>query len=135
MKAKINIFIYLKIYIYGDLIKSVWYRFDTENRKIQWIDLIFFTLDFTSRHFCISFKVRNYCKKCCQFYSSRCFFLCFLSSSVHSKTIFAAQKMKLSIHDFSSKWDQIRLRIWSHLLKKSLMEDFIFRAVKASHFS
>ena len=37
------------------------------------------------------------------------------------------QKMKLSIKDFFSKCDQIRrkLRIWSHLLKKSLMENFI----------
>ena len=40
--------------------------------------------------------------------------------------------MKFSIKDFSSKCDQIRgkLRIWSHLLKKSLMENFIFCAVK-----
>ena len=36
--------------------------------------------------------------------------------------------MKLSIKDFSSKRDQIRsfLRIWSQLLKKSLMENFVF---------
>ena len=42
-----------------------------------------------------------------------------------------AQKMKFSIKDFFSKCDQIRskLRIWSHLLKKSLMENFIFCAV------
>ena len=40
--------------------------------------------------------------------------------------------MKFSIKDFFSKCDQIRsfLRIWSHLLKKSLMENFIFRAVR-----
>ena len=39
-----------------------------------------------------------------------------------------AQKMKLSIKDFFSKCDQIRsfLRIWCHLLKKILMENFIF---------
>ena len=39
--------------------------------------------------------------------------------------------MKFSIRDFFSKCDQIRrkLRIGSHLLKKSLMENFIFRAV------
>ena len=43
-----------------------------------------------------------------------------------------AQKMKFSIKDFFSKCDQIRsfLRIWSHFLKKSLMENFIFCAVK-----
>ena len=42
-----------------------------------------------------------------------------------------AQKMKLSIKDFFSKCDQIRrkLRIWSHLLEKFLMENFIFWAV------
>ena len=42
-----------------------------------------------------------------------------------------AQKMKFSIKDFFNKCDQIRsfLRIWSHLLKKSLMENFIFCAV------
>ena len=39
--------------------------------------------------------------------------------------------MKFSIKDFFSKCDQIRrkLRIWSHLLKKCLMENFIFCAV------
>ena len=41
-------------------------------------------------------------------------------------------KMKFSIKDFFSRCDQIRrnLRIWSHLLKKCLMENFIFCAVK-----
>ena len=36
--------------------------------------------------------------------------------------------MKFRIKDLSSKCDQIRmkLRIWSHLLKKSLMKNFIF---------
>ena len=36
-----------------------------------------------------------------------------------------------SIKDFISKCDQIRrkLRIWSHLLEKTLMENFIFSAV------
>ena len=39
-----------------------------------------------------------------------------------------AQKVKFSIKDSFSKCDQIRRkqRIWSHLLKKSLMENFIF---------
>ena len=42
-----------------------------------------------------------------------------------------AQKMKFPIKNFFSKQDQIRrkLRIWSHLLKKSLTENFIFCAV------
>ena len=36
--------------------------------------------------------------------------------------------MRFSIKDFFSKCDQTRsvLRIWSHLQKKSLMENFIF---------
>ena len=42
-----------------------------------------------------------------------------------------AQKMKFSIKDFFSKCYQIRwkLQIWSHLLKKSLMENLIFCAM------
>ena len=38
-----------------------------------------------------------------------------------------SQKMNISIKDFFSKFDKIRrkLRIWSHLVKKSLMENFI----------
>ena len=42
------------------------------------------------------------------------------------------QKMKFSIKDFFSKCDQIhrKLQIWSYLLKKSLMESFIFCALK-----
>ena len=43
-----------------------------------------------------------------------------------------AQKIKFCIKDFFTKCDQIRRkpRIWSHLLKKSLMENFIFCAVE-----
>ena len=39
--------------------------------------------------------------------------------------------MKFSIKNFFSKYDQIRsfLRIWSNLLKKYLMKNFILRAV------
>ena len=46
---------------------------------------------------------------------------------VHLKE-YTAQKMKFSIKNFFSKYEQIRsfLQIWSHLLKKSLMENFIF---------
>ena len=46
-----------------------------------------------------------------------------------------AQKMKFSIKDFFSKFDQIHnflrfgLRIWSHLLTKLPMENFIICAV------
>ena len=49
----------------------------------------------------------------------------FYSSLLHC---FTAQKLKFSIRDFFSKCDQIhrKLRIWSHLQKTSLMENFIF---------
>ena len=42
-----------------------------------------------------------------------------------------AQKMKFSVKDFFSKCDHICsfLRIWSHLLNKSLIENFILWAV------
>ena len=45
--------------------------------------------------------------------------------------------MKFSIKHFFSKCDQIRnfLRVWSHLLKKSLMENFMFSAVLFSCMS
>ena len=48
----------------------------------------------------------------------------------------AAQKEKFSSKDFFSKCDQIRsfLRIWSHLLKKSFMENFIFCAVRLQEY-
>ena len=46
-----------------------------------------------------------------------------------------AQKMKFSTKDFISKCDQIRsfLRIWSHLLNKSFVQNFIFSAVELLH--
>ena len=51
--------------------------------------------------------------------------------SILNSTEITAQKMKFFIKDFLSKCDQIWsfLRIWSHLLKKSLMENFVFCAV------
>ena len=48
-------------------------------------------------------------------------------SSRSEDTNNTSQKMKFS-KDFFSKCDEI-LRIWSHLLKKSLMENFIFCAL------
>ena len=46
---------------------------------------------------------------------------------------YTVQKMKFSIKDFFSKYDQIqiqkKLRIWSLLLKKSFMKIFIFCTV------
>ena len=50
-------------------------------------------------------------------------------SSIFS--FFTVHNMTFSIKDFFSKCDQTlrKLRVWSHLLKKSLMENFIFCAV------
>ena len=53
-------------------------------------------------------------------------------TSTDSFTLFhTAQKMKFPIKNFFSKCDQIPsfLWIWPHLLKKSLMENFIFCVV------
>ena len=49
----------------------------------------------------------------------------------HEPLNVTAQKLKFSIKDFFSKCEQIHrnLGIWSHLLKKSLMENFNFCVV------
>ena len=64
------------------------------------------------------------------FHSSRKLKKIMITRSRFHRT-YTAQKMKFSIKDFFSKCDQIRslLRIWSHLLKKSLTENFIICAV------
>ena len=55
-------------------------------------------------------------------------------------TNFTAQKMKFPLKNFFRKCEQIcrKLGIWSHLLKESLMENFIFcgflRARLSKHF-
>ena len=52
-----------------------------------------------------------------------------------------AQKMKFFVKDFFSECDQIRrkLQIWSHLLKKSFMVNFIFLCIdsmsRSSHLN
>ena len=55
----------------------------------------------------------------------------FTFSHSRARLSYTAQKMKFSIKDFFSKFDQIRrkLRILSHVLNKSLMENFIFCAL------
>ena len=47
------------------------------------------------------------------------------------------QKMKFFINNFLSKCDQIhrKLRIWLHLLKKSLMKNVIFSTAKFLNYS
>ena len=60
-------------------------------------------------------------------WNSHIFFI-WITKGVAASPSQAAHKMKFFIKDFFSKYDQIRsfLRIWSYLLKKSLMENFIF---------
>ena len=60
-----------------------------------------------------------------------CILLAFIGNACSFIHPVTAQKMKFSIKDFFSKRDQICsfLRIWSHLLKISLMENFIFCVV------
>ena len=62
------------------------------------------------------------------------FFNCHGGGSCHVETtslLCSAQKMKIPIKDLFSKCDQFSsfLWTWSNLLKKSLMENFIFCAV------
>ena len=71
------------------------------------------------------------------FISSRIYYLSFdlvrlLNLRVKAAVV-TAQKMKFSIKDFFNKCDQVRsfLRIWSHLLKKTLMENFIYCALSS----
>ena len=68
---------------------------------------------------------------------SLCCYIVNILLNGHYYPINTTQKMKFSIKDFLSKREQIRrnLRIWSHLLKKSLMENFIFDAVKWKFFN
>ena len=62
---------------------------------------------------------------------SFCFWVRYQMDTISIISMITAQKMKFSITDFFSKCDQIRtfLQNWLHLLKKSLMENFIFCAV------
>ena len=47
---------------------------------------------------------------------------------VPKSTRLTVQKMKFSLKDFFRKYDQIprKRRFWPHLLKRSLMKNFIF---------
>ena len=66
-----------------------------------------------------------------RFSSFKGFDILTLIFNLKSQVYITAQKMMFSIKDLFSKFDQIRsfLQIWSHLRKKSLMENFIFCAV------
>ena len=63
---------------------------------------------------------------------------CLLSEHKELSKIFTKlhKKMKLPIKDFFSKYDQVCrfLWIWSHLQRKSLMENFNFCAVQVEEY-
>ena len=73
---------------------------------------------------CIDLILTN----CCGAFQNSCVIKTGLSDFHKMIVTVAAQKLKFSSNDFFSKCDEIcrKLRIWSHLLKKSLMENFIF---------
>ena len=76
-------------------------------------------------------KLLKQIERCCSF-SAKNMYVCF-----YRCVLVTAQKMKFSIKDFFSKCDQIRrkLRIWSYLVKKSLMKNFILSAACMCLFS
>ena len=88
---------------------------------IQDINLVRVLYIYWGRLKCSSLKIKCY-------YDPVFYFFMFYST---------APKMKFSIKDSFSKRDQKRsfLRIWSQLLKKSLMENYIFCAVPATIFT
>ena len=79
------------------------------------------------------FYVRTYNKKRPSQFLENQFFTNYQTYPLNSShsPLHTAQEMKFSIKDFFSKCDQIcwKLQIWSHLLRKSLMEIFIFCAL------
>ena len=54
--------------------------------------------------------------------------ICIHHLQMKRQKVYTGQKIKFSIKDFFSEYDQVRrkLRIWSHLLKESFMEIFFF---------
>ena len=48
-----------------------------------------------------------------------------MAYQLQSEQMWHCTKLEFSIQDFFKKWDQIH-KIWSHVLKKSQIENFIF---------
>ena len=80
----------------------------------------------TGQILCLDIQGRKIAQHCVQYIKIRVFLLPVFS------LIRTVQKMNFSIKDLFSKCNQIRsfLRIWAHLLKKFLVENFIFCVVK-----
>ena len=89
-------------------------------------------LDHFRNSACVSrLSLRSYDYARTKYFKKIFFFYILLMNKLNLiQTLYTAQKIKFSIKGFFSKCDQ-KLQIWSHLLKKSLMENFIFCAVVA----
>ena len=74
----------------------------------------------STRHVPFVVSCRHFLRTCVPSYPP----MLYASMPIHVMTVCTTQKAKFSIKNFSSKCGQIHsfLRIWSHLLKKSLME-------------
>ena len=79
--------------------------------------------------FCGNILSSPFCQGRCVYFKTPTAAICYIKGTGFTLRT-TVQKMKFSIKDFFSKCDQIRrkLRIWSHLLKKFLMQNFIFCA-------
>ena len=105
--------------------------------RLQWkikMSCLFLT---TSNFFCKSFVLNNHLHFFYFYFFNLFIYFSFTNWFCWPRITIqiTAQKMRFSIQDFFSKCDQIRsfLRIWSYLLKKSLMENFIFCAANAEY--
>ena len=100
--------------------KYAWLDLGHSNEVVIWVTWSFSVFYFFGSTLLDTHKF----KKLLLFLQTSVLIICI---NVHSRPmkIYTAHKMKFSIKDFFSKFDHIRrfLRIWSHLLKKSLMEN------------
>ena len=116
-------------------VKYVQSRQQKHRNNVNDVVLVFLLLTLNIFHtFFLSFYYWLWKSKC-QLGDKRSFSILTVTSSTF-KTGWqhltnTAQKIKFSIKYFFNKCDQIprKLQIWSHLVKKSLMENFIFCVV------
>ena len=105
----------------------------TVNREVK-IRRLHFIIFWYRIRLWLQIQVENYVNQQQITYSEMSLSMCnmiWLKKNSLECSRYTAQKMKYSIKDFFSKCDQIRrkLQIWSQLLKKSLMKNFIFCVV------
>ena len=122
-----------KTAVFKKLIEDMWLEIfhflRNSGRKlkgVRWCDLKASWKWSTKRFFLFSTFITMLCFMCYTGYASKKVLKFDLIKFISAH--FTAQKMKFLTKDFFSKCSQIRrkLWIWSHLLKKSSMENFIF---------